>query len=107
MKKVSEWLSELGTHQILDCEAAKIDFTKDTGEPPCWGDGYTRKAMQKQIDDRGKGGSLKESDCRLIGSCDVAHALYCKYAGDEVAADKYGMGSQFREYLGAISRNGN
>lgn len=107
MKKVSEWLNELGTHSILDCEAAKKDFTEETGEPPCWGDGYSGKEMQRQIDGRGKGGSL-DSDhaARLIGACDVAFSCYHQFAGDEVAADKYGMGSQFREYVGAIQRNG-
>ncbi len=107
MKKVSEWLNELGTHTILDCEAAKKDFIDETGEPPCWGDGYTPDDMCKQIEARGKGGSInKEFDARLIGSCDVAQACYDQYRGGEEAADKFGMGSQFREYVDAISRNG-
>lgn len=106
MKKVSEWLNELGTHTILDCEAAKADFIKETGETPPWGDGYTRKQMEDQIKARGKGGSLGEGDCRLIGSLDVAASCYDKWRGAEEAADKYGMGSQFREYVSAIARNG-
>lgn len=106
MKKVSEWLNELGTHSILDCAAAKADFEKETGETPPWGDGYTRKQMQAQIDARGKGGSLGEGDARLIGALDVAAACYDKWRGDEQAESKFGMGSQFREYVAAISRNG-
>ena len=107
MKTVSAWLNELGTHTILLCDAAKADFIAETGEQPCWGDGYSRAAMTKQIKDRGKGGSLsKEDKGRLIGSIDVAHACYCKYSADEEAATKYGMGSQFREYVNAIQRAG-
>ena len=105
MKAVSEWLNELGTHSILDCAAAKADFEKETGEVAPWGDGYTPKEMQRQIDARGKGGSL-DPDCaeRLIGSLDVADACYHKYAGGKGAMPKYGMGSQFREYVSAIKR---
>ena len=105
-KKVSAWLSELGSHSILDCDAAKADFEKETGEQPCWGDGYTRQQMIEQIEARGKGGSLGDGDCRLIGALDVAYACYGKYAGDETAESKFGMGSQFREYVAAIERNG-
>ncbi len=108
MKKVSEWLNELGTHSILNCKESKEDFFKETGEVAPWFDGYSRSEMQKQIEDRGKGGSLGgiNDGKKLIGSCDVAQACYDKYSGDEEAGSKYGMGSQFREYVDAISRNG-
>jgi len=107
MKTVSAWLDELGTHTILLCEAAKADFTAETGEQPCWGDGYSRAQMAKQIEDRGKGGSLStENKGPLIGSIDVAAACYRKYADGKGADDKYGMGSQFRQYVGAIERAG-
>lgn len=106
MKKVSAWLSELGTHSILDCEAAKADFIKETGETPPWGDGYTRKQMIEQIEARGKGGSLGEGDAKLIGALDVAASCYDKWRGDEQAESKFGMGSQFREYVSAIARAG-
>ena len=107
MKTVSAWLNKLGTHTILDCAAAKADFTKETGEQPCWSDGYSRPEMAKQIKARGKGGSLnKEFSGKLIGSLDVALSCYNTYAGDEVADSKFGMGSQFREYVNAIARAG-
>jgi hypothetical protein len=106
MKKVSEWLNELGTHTILECEAAKADFTKETGELPPWGKGYTRKQMIDQINARGKGGELGDGDKNLIGSIDVAASCYDKWRGTEEAGDKYGMGSQFREYVSAIERAG-
>lgn len=111
MKKVSEWLNELGTHSILDCQAAKDNFREETGEQPCWGAGFDRDAMARQIEARGKGGSLAEAtadteNVRYIGALDVAYACYLQYAGDEEAAPKFGMGSQFREYVAAIARNG-
>ncbi len=106
MKKVSEWLCELGTHTILECQPAKEDFEKETGLTAPWGDGFTRKQMLAQIKDRGKGGSLGEGPHPLIGSLDVAYACYGKWSGDEQAASKFGMGSQFREYVGALKRAG-
>lgn len=106
MQKISEWLSELGTHTILDCAKAKEDFTKETGEPAPWGDGYTQPEMQAQIDGRGKGGDCHAKEgVKLIGSLDVASACYDKFRGSEEAAGKFGMGSQFREYVDAIKRN--
>jgi hypothetical protein len=106
MKKVSEWLNELGTHSILVCQSAKDDFEKETGEVPPWGDGFSRKQMIDQIEARGKGGSLGEGTERLIGSLDVAWSCYSKYANGKGADDKFGMGSQFREYVTAIKEAG-
>ncbi len=106
MKRVSEWLNELGTHSILECEGAKEDFAKETGKQPPWGDGVTAEHMQFRIDARGKGGSLgPDNGKRLIASVDVAGACYHAFAGDEQAATKMGMGFQFREYVDAIKRN--
>ncbi len=60
--------------------------------------------MIDQINARGKGGQLGDGDMRLIGSLDVAEACYQDFAGGTGAASKYGMGSQFREYVSAIAR---
>lgn len=107
MKKVSEWLNELGTHTILDCDAAKTDFKKETGFAAPWHGGYDREAMAKQIEDRGKGGTLSEDESMMfIGSLEVAQACYYEWRGDEEAESKFGMGSQFREYVAALKRNG-
>ncbi len=108
IKKVSEWLNEIGTHSILICAESKEDFFRETEEVAPWNDGYSRKAMTKQIEDRGKGGSLGgiNDGKKLIGALDVAYACYGKWSGDEEAASKYGMGSQFREYVDALKRAG-
>lgn len=108
MQKVSEWLNDIGTHSILDCEAAKEDFEKETGDVAPWSSGYSRKQMIGQIEARGKGGQLSDEDDgkRLIDSLSVAYACYGRYSGNETAESKFGMGSQVREYVQAIIRNG-
>ena len=108
IKKVSEWLGEIGTHSILICDEAKEDFFRDTDQIAPWGAGFSRKQMNRQIDARGKGGSIDgpEDGKKLIGALDVAYACYGKWSGDEQAASKFGMGSQFREYVCALKRAG-
>lgn len=107
MKKVSEWLSELGTHNILDCAAAKADFEKETGETPCWHDGYSKAEMQRMIDGRGKGGSLSGADdMKFIGTQDIAEACADKYVPQPWYHGKMGMGFAVRSCIEKISESG-
>lgn len=71
-KKVSEWLGELYSHSILDCEAARKDFETATGKRAPWGKGVTRTQMERAIKERGKGGTLAETKVKLISAIDIA-----------------------------------
>jgi len=107
MKKVSEWIAELGTHSIVDNDAAKTDFKKSTGEDACWHGGYDREAMQKQIDARGKGGSVSGPDgVMYVSVLDIAEACAYRYGDDNWRHGKYGMGSAVRACIDHIAKHG-
>lgn len=56
-KKISEFLSTLDSHGIYDADALAEDFTKQTGEQPCWNTS-TVAQTRKAIAGRGLGGHV-------------------------------------------------
>ena len=107
MKKVSEWLAELGSHEIYLHNAIAWNFQEETGEIEIPWKSSSYEQEKQAMDARGKGGTLDKTDEPLAAASDIAYACYRKYAGDEKAEPKFGMGSQFWEHVNAIKRAGN
>lgn len=108
-QKVSEWLLDLGTHEIYDAFSISQDFINCTGikKIPWLGDEQSAEFFSKAIDARGLGGVKPTSDKPLVDTTTIAEACYRDYGNDEPYASKMGRGSHIHELIGAIKRAGN
>lgn len=104
--RVSQWLIDLGSHEIYIADNIGEDFTKWTGEPVCWPI-HTPESTRAAIDRRGLGGSVNVKHERelLAYGYEIARALAHKYANgfDSI---KMGRGSEFRDCLAALEAAG-
>lgn len=105
-KSISEFLSELGTHDIHDARLLGEAFAAETGlAVPRWPT-YTAKQMQNRIDARGKGGTVDVSfPGRMISTLDVAEYLSGKLVPG-FYHNKMGMGFAVRACIEALERAG-
>lgn len=55
---ISQWLTDLGSHEIYIADTIGEDFTRWTGELPCWPI-HTAKTTRQAIRTRGLGGTLE------------------------------------------------
>lgn len=98
MKKPSEWLGEIGSHAIVDSEAAKADFKKETGyDAPSW-PAYSPEDTRKAIKHRGMGGSLSKKPAKQLAyGWLMAEAVADKLVpkSGQPWTIKYGRGSRF------------
>ena len=106
MIKVSQWLKQYHTHDILNDSKARKDFKIKTGENPTWSEGYTTNEI-KQL--------MRSSD--HLNECDenVRHkpmqeiAVHCvyEYISKETPIITNGMGFIVRECIELLEKNGN
>jgi len=107
MMSVSDWIDDLGTHTIMDNAGASEDFRKETGEEPCWGEGYSQESMQAQIGARGKGGDVTGPEGMMfISTIDIAEACADKYVPQPWHHGKMGMGFAVDACVEAIKEAG-
>jgi hypothetical protein len=99
-EKVAAWLETLGSHDIYDANAMAEDFSKETGEQPCW-TVHTAQQTRKAIRERGLGGTLTDTSKPLAYGYEVASALAYKYA-NQFRSGMVGRGSMFRDCLAAL-----
>jgi len=105
--KVSAWINELGTHGIMDSASAGKSFKDETGEEPCWGEGWTQAEMQSAIDSRGKGGDVNGPEGMLFtDTLTIAEACAHKYVPQPWYHGKMGMGFAVRACVTAIAEAG-
>jgi hypothetical protein len=98
---VSEWLAEIGSHDILNHADMSKDFIEATGEQPCW-TAHTVADTRKAIERRGLGGSCAgPDDDKVAYGYEVAESLARKF-GRGFSSDKMGRGSIFRDCIEAI-----
>lgn len=101
-KKLSEWLSELGSHEIYASDSLGLNFTEETGEPVCWHDS-TPKEMRARIEARGLGGHL-DGNAPAIAGYEIAEALAQKYA--KYLSPAMGRGRRFWDCVEALKKLG-
>ena len=102
IKKVADWLGTLGSHDIYAAKACAEDFTKTTGEQPCWpvhSAAETRRAITK----RGLGGTLDSNASDSAYGYEIAEALAEKYA-NRFRSGMMGRGSLFRDCFTALEK---
>lgn len=100
LKRVTEWLSGLGSHDIYPADALAADYIKVTGLKPCWAT-YTEQDTLAGMRARGLGGHLNASGKRCAYGYVVADALASKYVAGFYST-KQGRGSRFFECLEAL-----
>lgn len=99
---ISQWLTDLGSHEIYIAKAIGDDFTKWTGEIPCWKT-HSAESTKRAIANRGLGGTLTTPDKNAWGY-EIAFALASKYA--DFRSIKNGRGSMFHDCLDALEKAG-
>lgn len=105
--KVSEWLSQLDSHDIVDCEQSRQDFESKTGQSAPWGQGYSVTQMRRRIAKRGKGGNVNGNDhTRVIGALDIAEACADAFVPQPWYHGKVGMGFAFHACVKKIAECG-
>lgn len=100
---ISQWLTDLGSHEIYYAESIGKDFTNWTGEAPCWPI-HNAEQTRDAINARGLGGSYEGSSDAAYGY-EIARALAAKYAGG-FDSPAMGRGTEFRHCLEAIEKAG-
>ena len=106
MIKVSQWLKQYDTHDILNDAEARKDFKTKTCENATWSKGYTTNEIKQ----------LMRRPCDHINKCDenVRHkpmqeiAVHCvyKYISENTPIKSTGMGSIVRECIELLENNG-
>lgn len=104
MKKISEWLSEHGSHDIYAAEAVAESFKTETGVEPCWPT-HTVHATRAAIARRGLGGDCKGEGKQLTAyGYEIAASLALKHAN--FRSQMMGRGSLFRDCIAALAEAG-
>ena len=100
--KVSEWLAQLGSHDIYDAKGAAEDFKKETGLEACWS---VRSAseMKAAIMARGLGGTF-HGDQPAVSGYEIAESLADKFAPEVKRPTMHGRGSRFSVALEALQQ---
>jgi hypothetical protein len=100
--KISEWLEQFDSHDIIASQEAKDDFQKETGKAPVWPE-YSRKQIRQAIADRGLGGhvTVGPMQTKMANLWEVAEALATRYAN--FGGSPYeGRGRRFRAAIEAL-----
>lgn len=104
MKLVSEWISEHGTHDVLDDQKARKSFLAATGQLSPWSkeDTFVRRDMQQMVETRTlTGGELWTVDENVmhvdenvmhVSILTIAEACAAAYTPKPWHHGSYGMG---------------
>lgn len=104
-QKISEWLSQCGSHEIYPLKALSEDFEKCTGLPfPPYIQKHTLKETQEQMRARGLGGTLQPTKERVVWGYVMA-ADFARHLVTFVSPAS-GRGRIFYDSIAAIEKGG-
>ena len=103
--KISDYVSQLHSHDIVDSTSYGEDFKKETGFDPAWPEHSVQETVNA-IKGRGLGGELNtDRDYRCAYGWEIAEGLAGKYA-NYGGSWKSGRGFRFRDALDALRKAG-
>lgn len=105
--KVSDWLSELDSHDIYDSTFAKADCLEKTGVEINWPE-HSHQQTASAIKQRGLGGSLKvDAAGKMCYGWEMAEAAARQLLKQPLWSSGYfGRGRQFRAAVEALVEAG-